>query len=1128
MREGLVVRRLLRGLVGAVACMLWLAGTPADAQTAARFVVDAGHSVRVGSIKFSPDGRYMASYDFTGKIVVRDLRSGAPVAELQGDEGYMTMGGGRLGGAMDFSPDGRWFALGTTDEASSEGRVSLRAVGSFREVFSARVHGLTPTEPRGLHDLAFMANGDLVTVSQADRERGGKAQARAWQLGGNALVPVPIARHQAMLRSGSTGDQLRDPAGQRPPGLADLRDSCQRADGSGVALQRSGGVLTWSAAGTPTPAAVQPPPLGQDDMVALHCMAGAPGAWLVVGRDVKDQPGQPKIWLSDKTLYSWLPGQPQWQRVQRLGAVGLNDAAAVRGGADLMANLNNRLWRFRPGVAGPVAELPTSAGRIESISSLDGGNRLSVTAVYSIFLGGEYTPEIYPSSERVFDLRSGRQTAWSDSADCGRLGAVNPACASYDDQRPAAEPSPGPGAAPAAAMPPALAAKGLARQHVLRSSPDGQRLIAEQVVKQRDGQSNTTLWWHDRSTGQTQALDAPLPNTSEFTSGQWLSPELDLLTLGLGEDGKPAWPSDVRRIALVRLADRQTVGAWPVPATHEDQVVGGQRERRLLLTVRKDRQTAREELIVRRFDGTAVFQRALPPARAHLDFDAAGTALWLLEPLGPGRARVHRIGLAAGSTTSTTEVAVAGQALSFAAVGERALAVGTSNGAVHLVDRGGRELATAFFFPEGQWLTLLPSGYFMASSQNMAARLYATDSQGQRYRLDALEERFYRPDLVQMALAGQPLPPHLATVDALKPAPALAVVDAPAQVPGDAVELQLRLTDRGGGVGEVRAFVNGSAVAQAAARDLGVAAVAAGQLRRLPLRLARGDNEVRIVAFNADGSMASEPVTVRVRSLQTTERKPALHALVVGINEFENPRLKLNYAVTDATAVAAVLRQRAQGLFGAVNVTLLTRREDTRREALLAALQRHSQVAPDDVFLLYIASHGTVEGDDLATKEYFLVTSNVGALSERALRRDAVSQRELKSALAAIPATKKVIILDTCHSGAFGDPGAVATRGMAEEGALKVLSRAAGIVVLSASTSQQQALEGHQGHGLYSYVLLQGLSGKADARGNGFVNTGALADYLEDEVPRLAERYQRKQYPTRFWDGQSFPLVLSR
>ena len=57
------------------------------------------------------------------------------------------------------------------------------------------------------------------------------------------------------------------------------------------------------------------------------------------------------------------------------------------------------------------------------------------------------------------------------------------------------------------------------------------------------------------------------------------------------------------------------------------------------------------------------------------------------------------------------------------------------------------------------------------------------------------------------------------------------------------------------------------------------------------------------------------------------------------------------------------------------------------------------------------------------------------------------------------------------------------TRGMSEDTAMKVLSRAVGSTILSASTSIQEALEGYNGHGLFTYVLTEGLSGKAD-KGN--------------------------------------------
>jgi uncharacterized caspase-like protein len=153
----------------------------------------------------------------------------------------------------------------------------------------------------------------------------------------------------------------------------------------------------------------------------------------------------------------------------------------------------------------------------------------------------------------------------------------------------------------------------------------------------------------------------------------------------------------------------------------------------------------------------------------------------------------------------------------------------------------------------------------------------------------------------------------------------------------------------------------------------------------------------------------------------------------------------------------------------------------------------------------------------------------VGLTSDEALRRDALSQEDLKRLIAGIPATKKVLLLDTCHAGALGDALALTTRGLDEDAAVKVLSGAVGSTVLSASTSQEQALEGQEGHGLFTWVLLQGLDGKADVRNNGYVSTLDLASYVGDEVPKVAEQvFKRKQFPNLHNAGQSFPIVSSK
>ncbi|GER92386.1 hypothetical protein A45J_0101 [hot springs metagenome] len=82
-----------------------------------------------------------------------------------------------------------------------------------------------------------------------------------------------------------------------------------------------------------------------------------------------------------------------------------------------------------------------------------------------------------------------------------------------------------------------------------------------------------------------------------------------------------------------------------------------------------------------------------------------------------------------------------------------------------------------------------------------------------------------------------------------------------------------------------------------------------------------------------------------------------------------------------------------------------------------------------------------------------------------------------------------------------------------------------GSTIISASTSLQEALEGYQGHGLFTYVLAEGLRGKADTDRDGFIKTFELATYVDSEVPALAERvFKRDQYPTATPTGQAFPV----
>jgi WD40 repeat protein len=432
----------------------------------------------------------------------------------------------------------------------------------------------------------------------------------------------------------------------------------------------------------------------------------------------------------------------------------------------------------------------------------------------------------------------------------------------------------------------------------------------------------------------------------------------------------------------------------------------------------------------------------------------------------------------------------------------------------------GKETAQFVSFADGEWIVVTPGGYYNAS---LNGDKYLNIRIGNNvYGIENYREAFFRPDLVKVALSGGSLQDFRNIVDVKQP-PTVNIVDTPKNVGRDEATVTLRMKDNGGGIGDIRLYLNGTAVIMDAGRAVKIVSRDDQTiLKSYTLKLVKGKNVIRAVAFNSENTMQSNDAVHEVVASFASSAKPSMHALIIGINDFKNPKLKLNYPVADADLFAQTLKNASEGLFEQVHIKKLVTREQTTNEAIIREIRSFQSLRPDDLFVFYIASHGTVDEG-----EYFLITSNVGSVRTEKLKTDAISQHMLKEAIANIPATKKLIIIDTCNAGALGEAIQVAmlTRGMSEDTALKILSRAVGSTILSASTSMQEALEGYQGHGLFTYVLAEGLKGKADKGKTGYIRTTELADYVDNEVPVLAEKiFKRAQYPTISISGQAFPV----
>jgi hypothetical protein len=102
-------------------------------------------------------------------------------------------------------------------------------------------------------------------------------------------------------------------------------------------------------------------------------------------------------------------------------------------------------------------------------------------------------------------------------------------------------------------------------------------------------------------------------------------------------------------------------------------------------------------------------------------------------------------------------------------------------------------------------------------------------------------------------------------------------------------------------------------------------------------------------------------------------------------------------------------------------------------------------------------------------------------------------------------AKDKIIILDCCHSGAFGSPeGSGGTTSQIIEG----------VVVLTASRKSETALEVN-GHGIFTSLLLDALQGgAADLRGH--ITPGSVYAYIDQALGPWNQRPVFKTNVTRF------------
>jgi WD40 repeat protein len=491
----------------------------------------------------------------------------------------------------------------------------------------------------------------------------------------------------------------------------------------------------------------------------------------------------------------------------------------------------------------------------------------------------------------------------------------------------------------------------------------------------------------------------------------------------------------------------------------------------------------------------------------------------------------------------------------------------TDDGAIHFSDAGDGTLQlTLYTFPDNRYFAVAPGGRY---DTNLAAdttlvRWLVPDAPWRSLAAQTFMRDYYEPGLYRRLLdcrasdtcaaAFKPLPPIAGLnrvlpdvrITGVRPGPnaaeAVVGIEVMEGVDHDAPNGRTR-----SGLYNPRLFRNGRLVAMAPRQmDADDSDLAQWRTRNavqttanvhqleftVPVSTQVGEESqvFSAYAFNED-RIKGETATLAWTRPAVAPRPRRAYVLAIGIDDYDTPRFRLNYAVADARLMAARLsavpghethhlvlaaERDASGARARVDRVTLGRvlsllAGDGDREKILAALRADGIEAgmlqaatPDDAVIVSFSGHGWAN----PRGDFYLIPgdgrwpdgSDAPDLSTVFATADLVAPFQL------MHAAEIVLVIDACHSAASVADGRFKPGPMGDSG-LGQLAYDKGIRILAATQADDVALEDARlGQGLLTYALaVDGLgAGAADLDGDGRIRVDEWLAYAVRRMPTLA------------------------
>lgn len=293
----------------------------------------------------------------------------------------------------------------------------------------------------------------------------------------------------------------------------------------------------------------------------------------------------------------------------------------------------------------------------------------------------------------------------------------------------------------------------------------------------------------------------------------------------------------------------------------------------------------------------------------------------------------------------------------------------------------------------------------------------------------------------------------------------------------------------------------------------------------VPVALGSGVNQIQVAVQNSKGAQSLKQTVSVEYSVQV---QPSLYIVTVGTSEYSDSRYNLSYAAKDAEDLSVLAKDNSSGMYASVNELVLTNDEVVKgnwtrvREFL-------EQTTVNDIVILFVAGHGVLDDNF----DYYYGTHDMDFENPQGT---GLSYKELEGVLDGIAARKKVLIMDTCHSGEVEKDEVIADNTVVESPAgggvvfravgndvkeinedgispSKMMNQlfadiriGTGATVITSAGGAEFAMESAEWkNGLFTYSLLFGLrNGGADINKDGKIMLSEIQLYTVNLVSELS------------------------